>query len=45
MHVDLKELPMTNAERRSVEDFYAHRAIVLKRIQQALENERDKNRK
>ena len=28
---------MTDAERRSVEDFYAHRALVLKRIQQALE--------
>ena len=28
---------MTDAERRSVEDFYAHRAIVLKLIQQALE--------
>ena len=36
---------MTDAERRSVEDFYAHRAIVLKRIQQALEKERAKNRK
>ena len=45
MHVDLKELPMTDAERRSVEDFYAHRAIVFKRIQQALENEHAKNRK
>ena len=28
---------MTDAERRSVEDFYAHRALVLKRIQQTLE--------
>lgn len=45
MHVDLRELPMTDAERQSVEDFYAHRAIVLKRIQQALENEHAKNRK
>ena len=36
---------MTDAERRSVEDFYAHRALVLKRIQQALENQHDKNRK
>ena len=27
---------MTEQERRNVEDFYAHRAIVLKRIQQAL---------
>ena len=36
---------MTDAERRSVEDFYAHRALVLKRIQQALETERAKNRK
>ena len=26
---------MTEQERRNVEDFYAHRAIVLKRIQQA----------
>ena len=37
MLADLKELLMTDAERRSVEDFYAHRALVLKRIQQALE--------
>ena len=29
---------MTDAERRSVEDFYAHRALVLKHIQQALED-------
>ena len=29
---------MTDAEQRSVEDFYAHRALVLKRIQQALED-------
>ena len=36
---------MTEQERRNVEDFYAHRAIVLKRIQQALENEHAKNRK
>ena len=36
---------MTEQERRSVEDFYAHRALVLKRIQQALEAERAKNRK
>jgi hypothetical protein len=36
---------MTDAERRSVEDFYAHRAYVLKLIQQALEIERAKNRK
>ena len=43
--VDLKELPMTDAERRSVEDFYAHRALVLKRIQRALEKEHDKRRK
>ena len=26
---------MTDAERRSVEDFYAHRALVRKRIQKA----------
>lgn len=45
MLVDLRRLPMTDAERRSVEDFYAHRALVLKRIQQALEIERAKNRK
>ena len=36
---------MTDAKRRSVEDFYAHRALMLKRIQQALENQRAKNRK
>lgn len=36
---------MTEQERRNVEDFYAHRALVLKRIQQALENQRAKNRK
>ena len=36
---------MTDTERRSVEDFYTHRALVLKRIQQALENQRAKNRK
>ena len=36
---------MTDAEHRSVEDFYAHRALVLKRIQQDLENQRVKNRK
>lgn len=36
---------MTEAERRSVEDFYAHRALVLKHIQQALENQHAKNRK
>lgn len=40
---------MTEQERRNVEDFYAHRALVLKRIQQALEAEhakkRNKNRK
>lgn len=45
MHVDLKELPMTDAERRSVEDFYAHRALVLKRIQQALNEQNAKKRK
>ena len=31
---------MTDVERRSIEDFYAHRAIVLKRIQQALAKEK-----
>ena len=36
---------MTDNERRNVEDFYAHRALVLKRIQQALEKEHAKNRK
>ena len=36
---------MTEQERRNVKDFYAHRALVLKRIQQALENQRAKNRK
>ena len=36
---------MSDAERRSVEDFYAHRALVLERIQQALEADRAKNRK
>ena len=36
---------MTDAERRSVEDFYAHRAIVLKRIQQALKDQHVKTRK
>lgn len=45
MLLDLRRLSMTDAERRSVEDFYAHRALVLKRIQQALENQRAKNRK
>ena len=29
---------MTEQERRNVEDFYAHRALVLKRIQQALKD-------
>lgn len=36
---------MTDAKRRSVEDFYAHRALVLKRIQQALKEQNAKNRK
>ena len=45
MLLDLRRLSLTDAERRSVEDFYAHRAIVLKRIQQTLENQRAKNRK
>lgn len=36
---------MTDAERRSVEDFYAHRALVLKRIQQALIEQKAKKRK
>ena len=35
---------MTDAERRSVEDFYAHRALVLKRIQQALKQQREKKK-
>lgn len=33
---------MTDAERRSVEDFYAHRALVLKRTQQALKQQKEK---
>ena len=33
---------MTDAERRSVEDFYAHRALVLKRIQQALKQQKER---
>ena len=33
---------MTDAEQRSVEDFYAHRALVLKRIQQTLEEDHAK---
>ena len=45
MLLDLMRSVMTDAERRSVEDFYAHRALVLKRIQQALENQRAKTRK
>ena len=36
---------MTDTERRSVEDFYAHRASVLKRIQQALKEQNAKTRK
>ena len=35
---------MTDAERRSVEDFYAHRALVLKRIQQALKQQKKKKK-
>ena len=31
---------MTDNERRNVEDFYAHRAEVLKRIQHALAQEK-----
>ena len=31
---------MTDNERRNVEDFYAHRAGVLKRIQHALAQEK-----
>ena len=31
---------MTEQERRNVEDFYAHRALVLERIQQALLKEK-----
>ena len=33
---------MTDNERRNVEDFYAHRAEVLKRIQQALKHQKEK---
>ena len=40
-----RRLFMTDAKRRSVEDFYAHRALVLKRIQQALKEQNAKNRK
>lgn len=36
---------MTDAERRSVEDFYAHRALMLKRSQQAMKEQNDKSRK
>ena len=35
---------MTDNERRNVEDFYAHRALVLKRIQQALKQQRVKKK-
>lgn len=35
---------MTANERRTVEDFYAHRALVLKRIQQALKQQKEKKR-
>ena len=35
---------MTDTERRNVEDFYAHRALVLKRIQQALKQQRKKKK-
>lgn len=35
---------MTDNERRTVEDFYAHRALVLKRIQQALKQQKEKKR-
>lgn len=45
MLLDLQRLFMTDAERRSVEDFYAHRALVLKRIQQALKEQNAKTRK
>lgn len=33
---------MTDNERRNVKDFYAHRAEVLKRIQQALKQQKEK---
>lgn len=33
---------MTDNERRNVEDFYAHRALVLKRIQAALKQQKEK---
>ena len=33
---------MTDNERRNVEDFYAHRAVVLKRTQQALKQQKEK---
>ena len=35
---------MTDNERRTVEDFYAHRALVLKRMQQALKQQKEKKR-
>ena len=35
---------MTEQERRNVEDFYAHRAEVLKRIQQALKQQKEKKK-
>lgn len=34
--------PMSEQERRNVEDFYAHRALVLKRIQQELARQKAK---
>ena len=40
MLLDLRRSAMTEQERRNVEDFYAHRAEVLKRIQQALAKEK-----
>ena len=33
---------MTDNERRNVKDFYTHRAEVLKRIQQALKQQKEK---
>ena len=44
-NLQTRRLFMTDAERRSVEDFYAHRALVLKRIQQALKEQNAKTRK
>lgn len=36
---------MNDNDRRNINDFYDHRALVLKRIQQALEVERQQKKK